>query len=539
MVVESLAAHGIDRLFCVPGESYLALLDALYEHGEIDCVVCRHEGGAGFMALADARLTGLPGVLCVSRGPGAANAAIAVHTAQQDGVPLIVIVGQVAARDLRKGAFQEIDYGEMFGSTAKWTTEIVDPERVGEALQRAFRIATSGVPGPVVVSIPEDVAAALTSAEAPRPQPRAEAAPSSSALNELRELLAGAERPLVIAGGSIGSPGERRKLLNFLEEWQLPSVVSFRRHDLLPNDHPLYAGDMGLSNPESQMHLLKQADLIVVLGSRLGDITTQNYSFPPRTGWPGTLVHVHEDPSVMGTQFRTDLAVTCPPAALFNAIGAPRKALPNRSEWLSGLRRERDRIAARNGSDVSDGVPFELVVELVGKQLTADAVVTLDAGMFAAPAYRLIRFRPPQRLLAPISGAMGFGIPAAVAAKLRKPERNVICMVGDGGLLMTGSELAVAVERNLPLKVIVSENGVYGSIRRHQEIDYPGRSIGTSFRNPDLELFGEAYGFEVTRVATEAELPKLRRALRAPGPQFVIVTTSVDAILPAPRGAVN
>jgi acetolactate synthase-1/2/3 large subunit len=534
LIVETLAAHYIDRIFCVPGESYLGLLDALYGRGDVDTVVCRHESGAGFMALADARLSGRPGVACVSRGPGACNAAIAVHTAQQDGVPFILLIGQVAARDVRRESFQEIDYSRMFGSIAKWTAEITDAERAAETMLRALQTATTGVPGAVVVAVPEDVLTAECAAEVVMPQAPITSAPSAASLAELRHLLAHANRPLAISGSGIDKPGEREKLLAFLEAWELPSVVSFRCQDLLPNNHRLYAGDMGLSNPASQMRVLKEADLLVVLGARLTDITTQGYAFPSLVRPAQQLVHIHGDPTVIGSHFASDLSIACSPVALIDTIGQPDGVLPDRRHWIARLVAERREIAAVRAFDVDDGVPFELVVELVGRHLSEDAIVTLDAGAFAAPAYRVIDFKPPQRLIAPISGAMGFGVPAAVAASLRQPGREVICFVGDGGLLMTGSELAVAMERKLPLKIIVSENRLYGSIRIHQERDYPGRSVGTSLVNPDLTLVGSAYGCSVTRISNASQLAHLPDVLQAPGPQFIVVDTSVKAMLSKP-----
>lgn len=534
LIVETLAAHNIDRVFCVPGESYLGLLDALYGRADVDTVVCRHESGAGFMALADARLSGRPGVACVSRGPGASNAAIAVHTAQQDGVPFILIIGQVAARDVRRDSFQEIDYGVMFGSIAKWTAEVTDPERAAETMLRAIQVATSGVPGPVVIAVPEDVLTAECSTKVVKPQAVITSAPNAASLAELRCMLTAAKRPLVISGSGVDKPGEREKLLHFLETWELPSVVSFRCQDLLPNNHRLYAGDMGLSNPASQMKVLEQADLIVVLGARLTDITTQGYSFPDLVRPGQKLVHVHNDPTVIGTHFASDLSIACSAVSLIETLGVPENPLPDRSGWIQSLGTERQKIASVRSFDVDDGVPFELVVDLVGRNLSKDAIVTLDAGTFAAPAYRIINFQPPQRLIAPISGAMGFGVPAAVAAGLREPGRDVICFVGDGGFLMTGSELAVAIERQLPLKVIVSENRIYASIRIHQERDYPGRAVGTTFANPNLDLIGKAYGFMTTRISTVEQLPRLAELLKAPGPQFIVVDTSVKAILPKP-----
>lgn len=531
VIVDTLAAHGIDRVFCVPGESYLGLLDPLFGRHDIDTVVCRHESGAGFMALADARLTGRPGVAMVSRGPGASNAAIAVHTARQDGVPFVLFVGQVPARNVRRDSFQEIDYGRMFGTIAKWTAEVTDPGRIAEMLLRALQVATTGVPGPVVVAVPEDVLDAATDAQAVQPQARPVSAPDAASIRELRDLLVAAERPVVLAGSGIDSGAARQDLLAFLEAWELPAVVSFRRQDLLPNRHRLYAGDMGLANPGSQMAVLRDADLVVVIGARLSDITTQGYTWPRLVG-PGTrLVHIHVDPAVIGTHFAADLAIVCHPAAAIAALGGPDGPLPDRGAWIRRLGEERAAIARVRRFEVDDGVVFEEAVAVLGEHLTDDAVVTVDAGTFGAPVYRVVPFRPPQRLLAPISGAMGFGIPAAVAAALRGDGRTVVCLVGDGGLLMTGGELAVALERRLPIKVIVSENGVYGSIRRQQEHRHPGRSVGTAFVNPDLELIGRAYGFPVTRISTRAGLGLLPGIVRASGPQFVVVDSSVKAIL--------
>jgi acetolactate synthase-1/2/3 large subunit len=536
-IVDSLVANGIDRIFCVPGESYLGLLDALYGRNDIDTVVCRHEAGAGFMALADARLTGRPGVACVSRGPGASNAAIAVHTAQQDGVPFLLLVGQVAARDVRRDSFQEIDYGHMYGSIAKWTAEVTDPHRIAETMLRAIQVATSGTPGPVVISLPEDVLLTRIDEQPIAPQAPIKAGPDPADVRTLQRWLSQARQPLVIAGASLDRPGGREALRTFLEGWNLPTVVSFRNQDLFPNTHRLYAGDMGLSNPASQMALLREADLAIVLGARLSDITTQGYTFPRLVRPEMKLVHVHPDHTAIGTHFAADLAIACDPQALIAALGDRRDPPPeSRASWIDRLAAERRRIATPRTIDVDDGVVFESVVDIVGRNLPADAIVTLDAGTFAAPAYRIVPFAPPQRLLAPISGAMGFGVPAAVAAGLREPGRPVICFVGDGGFLMTGNELAVAMERKLPLKVILSENGIYGSIRIHQERDYPGRTAGTSFANPDFELIGRAFGFGVTRIRTAAELKSLPAILARPGPEFVVVDTSVAAILPGPRG---
>jgi len=490
------------------------------------------------MALADARLTGRPGVACVSRGPGASNAAIAVHTAQQDGVPFILLVGQVAVADVRRDSFQEIDYGRMFGSIAKWTAEVTHPDRMAETILRAMQVATTGMPGPVVIAVPEDVFTATTAAAAVQPQTSVKAAPEAADIALLRQWLHAAERPLVLAGGGLDRPGGRAALQSFLEAWSLPVVVSFRRQDLFANAHRLYAGDMGLANPPDQMAALRDADLLVVLGARLSDITTQGYTYPRLVRPEMKLVHVHADPGVIGTHFAADLSVACGPQSLIRAVGVASAPIASeRNRWIERLKAEQRRIAQPRSADVDDGIAFATVVDLVGRNLPADAIVTVDAGTFGAPIYRIVPFAPPQRLLAPISGAMGFGVPAAVAAGLREPGRPVICFVGDGGFLMTGNELAVATQRKLPLKVILSENRSYASTRIQQEREYPGRTIGTSFVNPDFELIGRAFGFDVTHIHEADAVDSLPSILARPGPQFIVVETSLKAVLPKPADA--
>jgi acetolactate synthase-1/2/3 large subunit len=531
ILVAFLAAQGVDRAFCVPGESYVAVLDALHAHPQIDLVTCRHESGAGFMALADARLTDRPGVALVSRGPGACNAAIAVHTAQQDAVPLLLIVGQVEARDLRARAFQEIDYTRMFDGVAKFVGEANNPAQVPELLARAWAAMLTGVPGPAVLALPEDVLALPCPAPPPAAVVLADAAPSPESADRLAEMLRVAERPILLAGGDIDRPGGRESLLKIAESWQIPVAVGFRRQDLFPNSHPLYAGDMGLSNPSAQRRAFECADLIIALGTRLGDITSQGYAFPA----PGqTLVHVVPDAAWLGWRFPTALPIAAHALPTLAALAARNPAAPpERAAWCARLRELQQQDAAWTPRTAPDGVVFANVAAALGPRLAADAIVTLDAGTFGAPFYRKIEWQPGQRLLAPISGAMGYGMPAAVAAALRHPGRPVICAVGDGGFLMTGSELAVAAARGASLKVLLSENASYGSIRIHQERAHPGRTSGTDLVNPDLAAIGAAYGYPVMVVREEHELPALLDALVAPGPLFAVVHSSLRAVLPA------
>lgn len=545
-LTEFLALQGVDRAFCVPGESYIALLDALHRAAPpaaargsnartIDLVTCRSEGGAGFMAVADAKLTGRPGVVLVSRGPGACNAAIAVHTAEQDAVPLILLVGQVERRDLRRNAFQEIDYQVMFRGIAKWIGEATEPDQVPELIARAYAMAMGGVPGPVVLSLPEDVlamecAAPLPPATLPAPVP-----PAPAEVARLAAMLRAAERPILLAGHGLDTPGYgsadgRAALRAFAEAWQLPVAVSFRRQDLFPNDHPLYAGDLGLRNPDAQRAAFAEADLVLALGARLTDITTQGWTWPA----PGQrLAHVCADPRFLGWLFPADPAIAADARATLAALAAEAPAAPpERAGWTARLRLLHLADCAVATRDWPDGVAFAEVAKLVERAAPADAIVTLDAGTFGAPFYRKVAWREGQRLLAPISGAMGFGVPAAVAAALRCPGRTVIGLVGDGGALMTGGEFAVAVARGAPLKLLLSDNGSYASIRIHQERAHPGRVSGTSLENPDFARWCEAFRVPVLEVEGRDDFPALEKAIRAPGPVAVVIRTSLEAVLP-------
>jgi acetolactate synthase-1/2/3 large subunit len=534
-IVEFLAAQGIDRAFCVPGESYIALLDALHAHNSMDLVTCRSEGGAGFMAVADAKLTGRPGVVLVSRGPGACNASIAVHTAEQDAVPLILLIGQVEKRDLRRNAFQEIDYANMFRGVAKWVGEATEPDQAPELIARAYAMAMGGVPGPVVLALPEDVlamhcAAPPMPATLPSPLP-----PSPADAARLAALLRAAERPILLAGHGFEAAGGREALRAFAEAWQLPVAVSFRRQDLFPNDHPLYAGDLGLRNPDAQRAAFAEADLVLALGTRLTDITTQGWS------WPAAgqrLVHVCADPRFLGWLFPAELALAADARATVAALAAEAPAAPPaRAGWCDRLRDIHLADCQVVPRHFEDGVAFAEVAKLIERVAPPDAIVTLDAGTFGAPFYRKVAWVPPQRLVVPVSGAMGFGIPAAVAAALRCPGRMVIGLVGDGGALMTGAEFAVAVAREAAVKLILSDNGSYASIRIHQEKAHPGRVSGTTLENPDFAQWCAAFRVPVTVVDGNADFPALEAALRAPGPAAVVVRTSLQAVLPRQMAA--
>lgn len=536
-LVEILHRNGIDRVFCVPGESFLGIMDALHD-SPIDVVTARHEASAGFMAVADARLTARPGVLLVSRGPGATNAAIALHTAEQDAVPLILIVGQIEKKDLRREAFQEIDYGRMYGGIAKWVAEAIDAEQVPELTAKAVRIATSGTPGPVVLVVPEDLQFPEAPMSAGVVQQRRPSVPAPQDIADVRALLEKAQRPLIIAGGGLDVPGGREALLAFAERWNVPVAVSFRRQDLFPNAHPLYAGDLGLANPKQQIAAFQDSDLILALGTRLGDITTQNYSFPDYPRPRQALVHCHDDSRIIGQHFIADVGIAASPKALAEAL-ADGTALPAR-DWSGMVRALYEDYATWTVKTAPDGVVFGNVVHALNEVLEEDGIVVADAGTLSSHVYRHVPFRHPQRLLAPISGAMGYGVPGAVAAALRHPGRQVICLVGDGGFMMTGSEFMTAVARQLPLLILLSNNSSYASIRIHQERHYPGRVVATDLVNPDFAALARAYGAAGYIIEREEDIrPVLREAVQATGPRLVEVKASLETYLPATVSRAN
>lgn len=528
-----LSQAGIDRVFLVPGESYLGVLDALVDFPQIDTVTCRHEGGAGFMALADGRLTGRPGVAMVSRGPGASNAAIAVHTAQQDAVPFILLIGQVAEQDLRREAFQEIDYQRMFGSIAKWVFECRHPEQLAETAAKAIRVATSGACGPVVIVLPEDIQQQTVPVTTYKQHRQLAGVPPKAVMAELIEHISCAKKPLILAGGCFERPGGRESLKAFAQHFQIPVVVTFRRQDLFENDHPLYGGNMGLANPDDQMALLAQSDLVLALGTRLGDITTQNYRFPAYGRAAQTFVHCYPDSRVIGWDTEADYPLVADPIELVNAlIQWPCHATHARRDWLDAWQTFRHRHMTWPEQTANDGVAFVQVVKAVMDSARPNTTICLDAGTFAAPVYRYAPFTRGRRLMSPLAGAMGYGTPAALACALRDPKREVICMVGDGGMLMTGQEMILAVERHLPIIFIVSSNRTYGSIRKHQEEHYPGRTSGTTLFNPDFIGMAKSFGMQALRINQPEEVSGViaqARALKAP--VLIDVNTSLKGVV--------
>jgi acetolactate synthase-1/2/3 large subunit len=534
LLVECLAAHAVDRVFCVPGESYLAVLDALYDRKEIETIVCRHESGAGFMALADGKITGRPGITFVSRGPGATNASIAVHVAEQDAVPLILFVGQVPRKELGRRAFQEVDYAKTFADLAKLVVTVQDPSRLPEIVARAFVTARAPTPGPVVIALPEDMLEERTSASVVRPM----AVPCASAgsqtdIAELVEMIARAERPLLVAGGGLVPMAGRRALLAAAEAHQLLVALTFKRQDLFPNAHPLYAGHLGFKIPRSQVALYAEADLVLAVGTRLGEVTTQGYTFPASPAPKQPLVHVYDDPQHIGRNYETAKPLVADPTLFLAALaGASSKAPAARARWVKRLH---DFVASNQmWSPPADGLlDMGAIVASFNGTVATDAVFITDAGNFAGWLHKHFPFNGRQLLIGSVGGAMGLAMPAAVAAGLRLPGRQIITWVGDGGALMTGSELATAMQYRVPVKVFISNNGSYGTIRMHQELAHPDRAHATTLKNPDFAKWAESFGAKGLTVHTLAEAPGVvAEALACKGPVVVDVKTAVEHIAP-------
>lgn len=496
VIVQSLQAHGVKRVYCVPGESYLALLDAL--HGSaIEVIVCRHEGGAGFMAVAEAKLTGKPAVFMVSRGPGATNGSIAVHMAEQDAVPLIMLIGQVAREERTRAVFQEVDYSQFFGGMAKGVFEINDGARLSELMPRAFRLASAGVPGPVVLSLPEDMLHDEVEGVDPLVYPLAVVHTASSAIEQIQDMIARAERPLVIAGGVLRGAAGADALARFASAQRVPVAVTWKNQDVFDNGSDLYAGHLNFGTLAAQRKVLAEADLIIAIGTRLGDVASLGFTLPRAPQPAQTLIHIYPDGAPISRVIRADLGLVADPIAVLNGLAQSARVVSAvRERWVSevnGVTREQQKFVSPLPDD---GVDFGVVTLALEKLAPADAIITMDAGNMTTWVHRHWKMTPKNILLGGIVGAMGFGVPAAVAAQLVEPSRMAICFVGDGGVLMTGQELATAMAYGLAPKIVISDNGIYGTIRSHQERHFPQRVSGTQLVNPDFAAWAKAFGAE-------------------------------------------
>lgn len=535
-LIDALSANGVERIFGVPGESYLAALDALVKV-DIPFIQCRHEAGAANMAEAHGKLTGRPGVCFVTRGPGATQAAVGVHTAQQDSTPMLLLVGQVRRGDEGREAFQEIDYAHAFAGIAKAAFEIRDPARVPEQIMRAYALAMNGRPGPVVVGLPEDMLTEVAEAPAARPLQAARCELSAGTAAEIAEAVDGAERPILLVGGPGWDAASRADIAAFAEAAACPVVTSFRAKHLIENHHSHYAGEAGIGANPALVAALRESDLILAIGPRLGEMTTQSYDlFDTPEGIADRLIHIHPGGEELGRVYRPHLAVTAIAGSAMSAIAAA--ASPTRAVFRKSWVEER-RAAYEAWSapvEVSGAVNPSQIWAEVAERYGDTAILTNGAGNFAAWLHRFHQHRCYPSQLAPTSGAMGYGLPAAIAAKLHHPDRPVICAAGDGDFLMSLPELATAVQHRANIVVAVFDNGSYGTIRMHQERAYPGRVSGTQLANPDFKAMAESFGaagFFVDR--TEGFMPALDAALQAGRPAVIHVKQSLADIAPGKR----
>ena len=530
ILVANLLVQRATHAFGVPGESYLAVLDALHAVRErLPFIVCRHEGGAAYMAEAYGKLTGRPGIAFVTRGPGASNAAVGIHTATQDASPMIVFIGQVGSDMLDREAFQEIDYRRMYGSVAKWAAQIDRAERIPEYVAHAYRLAMSGRPGPVVLALPEDM---LTTRADVADAPFVEAISATPAAADVRTteaLLRDARRPLVLAGGSRWTDDARTALRGFAERSNLPVACAFRHQDLFDHRHPNYAGDVGIGSNPALLARVREADVLLVIGERLGETTTSGYTLLDVPTPRQTLIHVHPAADELGRVYQPALAIAATPGAFLAAIDAAAARTPHESGAVMHAHDEYERWRAPR--TVPGAVDLWRIVRWLDETLPDDAILTNGAGNYATWVHRLYRYGGKRRQLAPYSGSMGYGVPSAVTAKLVHPQRMVVSWNGDGCFLMNGQELATAVQYRLPIVFVVIDNGMYGTIRMHQERNYPGHVSGTDLVNPDFAQLARAYGAHGESVLATAEFaPAFERALASKRPSLLHVRIDPQAL---------
>jgi len=533
LIVEALEANGVERIFCVPGESYLAVLDALVD-SPVKTIVCRQEGGAAMMADMEGRLTGKPGICFVTRGPGATNASAGVHIAMQDSIPMLLFIGQIAGHAREREAFQEVNYKRFFGDIAKWVVEIDRAERIPELVTRAFAVATSGRPGPVVISLPEDMLVAEVDAPKALPATPVETSPGDAELDALEALLHAAKRPLVILGGTRWSAEAVADMQKIAERWALPIGVSFRRQMLFDHLHPNFIGDIGIGPNPKLAQAVKDADLVLLIGGRFGEMPSSDYTLIKSPYPTQKLVHVHADASELGRVYRPEVAINASPAAFVKAF-AKRKGVKD-PVWQSETERlHKVYLDWSTPPETGPGaVQMGPIMNYLESILPDDAIMTNGAGNYATWLHRFHRFRRYGTQGAPTSGSMGYGLPAAVSAKAQHPDRMVVCFAGDGCFMMHGQEFATAVQYNLPIIVLVINNGIYGTIRMHQEREYPGRVSGTNLNNPDFAALARAYGGHGETVEKTIEFaPAFERAQASGKPAIIEIKLDPEAITPA------
>ncbi|MCC7079511.1 MAG: thiamine pyrophosphate-binding protein [Burkholderiales bacterium] len=532
LLVDALKVHGADAVFCVPGESYLAALDAFHDHRDIRLIVCRQEGGVANMAEAYGKLTGRPGIAFVTRGPGATNASVGVHTGKQDSTPMILFIGQVGSDAVEREAFQEVDFRRMFGPLSKWVASIDRPDRVPEFVSRAFHTAVAGRPGPVVLALPEDMLTDTAAVADTAPYKRVAAHAGAEDMHRLRTLLAQANKPLVVLGGNGWSSEACEDIKTFIAANNLPAAAAFRRQDLLDNRDPHYVGDIAVGmNPALQARV-RDCDLLLVIGARMGEFTTNGYTLLDVPCPRQKLIHVHAGVEELGRVYQAELPIN---AGMPEFSAAAKALAPVDAKaweaWTAQARGDFERW--QQPTSMPGAVNLAEIMMILNRRMPPETIVTNDAGNFAIWVHRFYRYTGFRTQLAPTSGAMGYGVPSAVAAKLVHPDRPVLAFCGDGGFMMTGQELATAVQYDLPIVVLVINNGMYGTIRMHQEREYPGRIAGTGLRNPDFPALARAYGAHGELVCATSEFePALERALTSGKSAVIEIRIDPDAITP-------
>jgi acetolactate synthase-1/2/3 large subunit len=530
ILVDQLEAQGATAAFTVPGESFLAALDGLHDSNRIKTVICRQEGGASMMAEAWGKLTGEPGICMVTRGPGAANAMAGLHVAQQDSTPMVTFIGLPDVGHEDREAFQEIEVKQLFSSFVKWAAVIRQTERIPEYVSHAFHMARSGRPGPVVLGLPEDMLAAACEAQDAKPAQVPGNVPAPADMELLAARLAGAQRPIMIIGGPGWSREVQAQVEAFADRFDLPVAPAFRYQDYIDNRHRCQVGCAGIGIDPALANAIKSADLLIVVGARLGEMTTGQYTLLDVPNPKPFLVHVHPSPNELGSVYRADLPIATTAAAFAEALG---RLQPPASKPWSGLRAELRASYEKSLTPLPlpGDVKLAEVIRTISAMLPEDGILTNGAGNFAAFVHRYFEYKRYRTCLAPTSGSMGYGLPAAIAAKLAHPGRPVVNVQGDGDFLMTGQELATAVQYGLPIVTIISNNSAYGTIRMHQEREYPGRVVATTLVNPDFAAYARSFGAEgVTIRATADFAPAFERALAANKPTVIELKTDLEAI---------
>lgn len=533
VLVDCLLEHGVDTVFCVPGESYLAALDALRDvQDQIQVIVCRHEGAAAHMAEAYGKLTGRPGICFVTRGPGSTQASVGVHTARQDSSPMILIVGQVERDIFDREGFQEVDYRSFFSPLAKLALQIENPNRMAEYVNRAFHTAVNGRPGPVVLAIPENTLSDHTTVpQTTKAYQVAQSAPTATDLAHIQHLIEKAKKPLLVVGGSGWSAQACADLKNFAEQFQLPTAVTFRRQDLFDNHHPLYIGVLGLGTAPSLTQRVKDADLLLVVGDRLSEAATSAYTLIDPQNPHCTFVHVHPDPEELGRVYNADLAINANVSSFVAAASQLKSAASNQAtQWANEARTDYEALLQRPPCD--DAIDLRKTVAQLNDILPKEAIITNGAGSYASFVHRDYQFSHYPSQLAPTCGTMGYGLPAAISAKLVHPEHPVVCFAGDGCFLMSAQELATAVRYQLPIVIIVIDNESYGSIRMHQDRRYPQRDFATELVNPDFLALARSYGAKAEHIQSTSEFqPAMERALKEQVPTLLLMNVDIATML--------